>query len=835
MTSGLFRRSNRVTSLIRQGSIALLTLWGFSNGNVFSQAPILEVRQSVQQFLKTTCFGCHGEEKQKGEVRLDTLAPALGDPASAQLWQDVLDVINNGDMPPAEEKYDEAALAEAVGLLTEDLLKARKLLSDRGGEVVTRRLTELEYINTLRVLTGVTVPESLVPDDESGTDFNTLGHYQTFSPAMLEQYEEAARYAIGQLLAVPKNRERRIVREDGAENMLKQKQRQWDERNEQYQRALTVPKGTTDFTKFGFKNDAEYMTAFRDAPDFYLPLLRHYLDNPNTESGVVLYQAGMGPIATGISAEAEPGAEYIFKAQVAAEPGMPEQSKLLRLSIFQNREKKTLDYFHISGSMEAPEIIEAVVRPEPGRFGLEVGVSDLFRIRKSNTTAIQRGGSIPGYWIDWVEIEGPFFPEERDRKRTELLMGKAVTDDTAPAMIEAFARRAFRGKPVEASFSKQVGVVYQSERESGKSPDEAMVAPLAMILSSPPFLYLGEDKSDAERKTITGMEMATRLSYLLWKEPASADMLQAGDRLLSDPAYLDRTVDSMIGDPRFDRFVREFFGQWLQLRKYDGLIFDKVKVAEFGRDRKHFAKEQLYHFCDHLIREDLSLANLIDSDFTLLNGTMATLYGDVETGPLGDEFVRVALSEKNRHRGGLLGMTLIQAMGSTGEHTAPVERGAFVLRKFLNSPPPPPPPNVPQLAHEDESLSVREKLRIHKEIPQCISCHRKMDDMGLAMEQFDVIGLWRERENGKAIVTAGKMHDGTPFADFSEMKQHLLGHRDAMIHSMVQGLIAYALGREAEFSDQEFIDSVVRETRGDDYRFRTLLKAFVRHQTFTSK
>jgi len=821
--------------LIMKLSFAFLALWGISNGILFAQAPVLEVRQPVQKFLKDTCFSCHGEKKQKGKVRLDTLAPALGDAASAQLWQDVLDVINKGDMPPPEEKYDKAALADAVGLLTEDLLKARKLLSDRGGEVVARRLTELEYINTIRVLTGVTVPESLVPDDESGILFNTLGRHQTFSPAMLEQYEEAARYAIGQLLEAPKDRQRKVVRVDGAGNMRKQKQREWEKHNDRYRLALTVPKGASDFTKFGFKNDAEYMTALRDAPDFYLPLLKHYLDNANTETGVVLYQASMGPLTTGLSAAAQSGAEYVFRARVAAESGMPATSRLLELGIFQNGHKKTLEYVHITGSMAAPQVIERVVRPEPGEFGVQLGFSDLFDTRKKNTTLVQKGGSIPGYWVDWVEIEGPFFPEERGRKREELLMGKAVTDEAVPRMIEAFAHRAFRGKPVEPAFLKLLGVIYQGERKIGKSPAEAVVTPLAMILSSPTFLYLGEDKSDAGRKTLTGVEMANRLSYLLWKEPASEDMLKAGDRLLSDPAYLDRVVDSMVRDPRFDRFVREFFGQWLHLRKYDGLIFDKVKAAEFGRDRKHLAKEQLYHFCAHLIAEDLSLANLIDSDFTLLNGTMATLYGDVETGPLGDEFVKVVLSEKNRHRGGLLGMTVIQAMGSTGEHTAPVERGAFVLRKFLNSPPPPPPPNVPQLAHEDESLSVREKLRIHKEIPQCISCHRKMDDMGLAMEHLDVIGLWREQDNGKPIETAGKMHDGTPFADFAEMKQHLLRHREAMVRSMAEGLIAYALGREAEFSDQEFIDSVVREARGADYRFRPLLKAFVRHKTFTTK
>ena len=180
-------------------------------------------------------------------------------------------------------------------------------------------------------------------------------------------------------------------------------------------------------------------------------------------------------------------------------------------------------------------------------------------------------------------------------------------------------------------------------------------------------------------------------------------------------------------------------------------------------------------------------------------------------------------------------MTVIHAMGSTGEHTAPVERGAFVLRKFLNSPPPPPPPNVPQIVHDDKSLSVREKLARHKEVPQCYSCHRKMDDMGLAMEHFDVVGLWRKRADGKPIKMAGRMHDGKPFENFAEMKQHLLGHRDAMIESMVEALIAYSLGRESEFSDREFIGDVVAETRVSEYRFRALLKAFVQHKRFPRK
>lgn len=583
-------------------------------------------------------------------------------------------------------------------------------------------------------------------------------------------------------------------------------------------------------------NDAKFNDALKlSAPNgFYQPLLRHYLANPNTKTGVVLYQASMGPLTAGISTEADAGARYIFRARVAAESGMPEAAKILRLTRFQNREKTTLGYFHVQGTMEQPEMIEITVHPEPGHFGLLLGFSDLFRVRKANTTAIQAGSTVPGYWIDWVEIEGPIFSDDQANRRRDVFGEQAFSDNDATRVLDAFAGRAFRGKPFDKSFIRTLVSVYQSERTSGKSEIEAVVTPLAMILSSPSFLYMSVEKSDIAAQ-LTGAEMATRLSYMLWKEPASPELLAGGHLLLADRDNLSVRVDGMMADSRFDQFVREFFGQWLHLRKYDGLIFEKAKSAEFGRARKHFAKEQLFQFVSHIIQEDLSLTNLIDSDFTLLNGTMANLYDDLDVQLPGDEFVRISLEGDDRRRGGLLGMTVIQAMGSTGEHTAPVERGAFILRKFLNSPPPPPPPNVPQIAHDDQALSTRKKLELHKAIPQCVSCHRKMDDMGLAMEQFDVVGLWRQLDRGKMIETAGLMHDGRSFNDFAGMKSQLLGHRDSMIESMVEALIAYSLGRESEFSDREFVDSVVSDTRASDYRFRALLKAFVSHERFRRK
>ncbi len=819
--------------------VSLLTLLFISLSPLVLEAETnsLEIHEEVRGFLNRHCFSCHGSEKQRGDIRLDTLDPVLDDPASAQLWQDVLDVINAGDMPPPDEKQPPTdELAEAVGFLTEDLLKARKRLADTGGEVVIRRLTELEYINTIESLTGIRVPDDLVPDDESGEDFNTLGRYQTFSPAILEQYEEAARYAVQWMLKPVPDLERKTVRRDDREAKRRQKEQELEKHQELHAKALKVPKGTTDYAPFGFPNDAQYNRAISlsGKNGFYQPPLRHYLANPNTETGVVLYQASMGPLTTGLNAESEAGAEYIFRARVAAEPGMPKEVKLLRLQNFQGGQKRTLGFFHLHGTMEQPQVIETVVRPDAGKLTLELGVSDLFRLRQANSKAIGKGERVPGYWIDWVELEGPIFPGKREQSRAGLFGGETLDEQDVSAVLQAFAERAFRGKPVASEFVDRLMKIYEDERGIGKSEVKALEAPLTAILSAPDFLYLGEWKSDSGN-SVTGKELATRLSYLLWKEPATSEMLETGDRLLVEPDFLRQSIDAMMEDPRFDRFVREFFGQWLHLRKYDGLIFDETKVDSFGRARKHFSKEQMYQFVAHLIAEDLSLENLIDSEFTFLNGTMANHYPELKQEGLGDEFVRVSLQGGNQHRGGLLGMAVIQAMGSTGEHTAPVERGAFILRKLLNSPPPPPPPNVPQLDEEDTGLSVREKLKRHREIAQCTSCHLKMDDMGLAMEHFNVVGQWRELENGKPIETAGRMPDGEHFKDFNAMKRLLMRDRDSMIESMVESLIAYSLGREAEFSDQDYVEDVVARTRENGYRFSSLVKAFVSHEKFLRK
>ncbi|MEM7392622.1 MAG: DUF1588 domain-containing protein [Verrucomicrobiota bacterium] len=370
---------------------------------------------------------------------------------------------------------------------------------------------------------------------------------------------------------------------------------------------------------------------------------------------------------------------------------------------------------------------------------------------------------------------------------------------------------------------------------------EGLIKPMATILTSPQFLYFGVDKShqrglQPKKKKIklSGNDMAARLSYMFWKEPPSVEFLRDADKLLSDDAFMDSTVDRMLNDPRSDRFYNEFFMQWLGLAGYDEAGLDQRKYFFFDEIRRYSVKQQAVEFIKYTVNHDLSLANLIDSDYTLVDSVMGRLYKELETSVENDrgQFVKLNLDETNRHRAGLLGMPIVQMIGSTGARTSPVDRGAWILRKFLNAPPAPPPPNVDQLEIKDKNLTARQLLEKHKSIPQCYSCHKKMDDMGLAMENFDVVGRWEEN---KKLVVSGRFPDGGAFNDFNDMKKKLRSQTDQMVESMLESLIAYSLSRESEFTDETYVEEMVKVARENGYQFKPMLKAFIKHEKFTHK
>ncbi|MFM8892287.1 MAG: DUF1592 domain-containing protein, partial [Planctomycetia bacterium] len=407
-------------------------------------------------------------------------------------------------------------------------------------------------------------------------------------------------------------------------------------------------------------------------------------------------------------------------------------------------------------------------------------------------------------------------------------------------MLERFAIRAFRGRRPEPAYIDRLLEIVRRHRAAGKSFAAAVREPLAIVLSSPHFLYLSEPTADAGRRQLDGGEVAPRLAYFRWGGPPDAALVEAAAAGgLSRPDVLADHVERMLADPRSRRFVEAFVHQWLALDRLDLFQFNDTLYPDFDLATKALAKQEVFETVGLLIRERGSLHHLLESDFVVVNAALGRYYSIA--GVSGDAFRKVPLPEGSP-RGGLLGMAAILAMGSNGQQTSPVERGAWVLRKLIHDPPPPAPPNVPQLSRFDGTpLSARDRLRMHQEQPQCGSCHRRIDPIGFGLENFDAAGRWRTQDasvkesaatQAGAIDASGAFHGGPAFADFFELRRIVGGRIDAFATGFTEALLEYALGRPMGFSDDALIRGIVAEAASEDYSVRAFIDAVVRSEAF---
>ena len=457
--------------------------------------------------------------------------------------------------------------------------------------------------------------------------------------------------------------------------------------------------------------------------------------------------------------------------------------------------------------------------------------------------AIKQNGVIPDpeLWIDWVEWDGPL-PTPTDRDAISQIVGADVseTSESARRIIERFTVLAFRGRQPDADFMERLLRIFDSCRQSGNSFEESLKVSLSTVLASPGFLYLSEARGQSEPHDLTPLELACRLSYFLWSAPPDEPLLSlahSGD--LKRPEVLAQQVDRMIASEKSRDFVTGFTHQWLGMDRLDFFQFNTRLYPEFDESIKAAAKDEVFANVEHLLRNQGRLSSLLKSDFIVTNGLLAHYYG-IE-GVTGDQFRPVSLPA-NSPRGGLLGMVAILAIGSNGETTSPVERGAWVLRKLLNDPPPPAPPNVPQISRlEGQLITTRERLRAHQEDAQCASCHRKIDPIGFGLENFNAVGFWRTEDNyvkpgvGSkqwTIDPAGAFHNGPAFKTYFELRDLIAAREDAFARGFSQALIEYALGRAYSFSDEELAARLVTQAKAQSFSLRTFVHTLVASPEF---
>ena len=436
----------------------------------------------------------------------------------------------------------------------------------------------------------------------------------------------------------------------------------------------------------------------------------------------------------------QPSGDYVMRVKIGRVPDMPAERAFLTFveaSPIDKDDRTFLANKQITATLDKPEVVELPFKIRPGgprKFVLmekrplkKEGISLPGRTRLI-TDAKQRD---PVLWIDWIEYEGPL--QKRDEQSVAQPVLFANTDnvsehDHARAVLEKFAVRAFRDKKPDAAYLDKLAALFDTRRKAGDAFDVAIRESLSVVLASPGFLYLQESGSSfssnekqnlgLKPKPLSGPELATRLSYFLWSAPPDEPLLalaRSGD--LTKPDVLAREVDRLIASPKADAFVSGFLHQWLDMDRLDFFQFDTKQFRDFDESAKAAARREVYETFAHLMRGNGSLSRLLKSDEIFVNGLLATYYG-IE-GVTGDEFQKVKLAADSP-RGGLLGMAAILAMGSNGERTSPVERGAWILRKLLHDPPPPAPKNVPQLSRlENKILTARERIIAHQEEPQC--------------------------------------------------------------------------------------------------------------------
>jgi len=469
----------------------------------------------------------------------------------------------------------------------------------------------------------------------------------------------------------------------------------------------------------------------------------------------------------------------------------------------------------------------------------------------------------PGLAVQWVEVEGPLndswppaghrrlfgdlpqAPTAKNRERLETVSQNQEAD--AERILRAFARRAFR-RTVTDEDLKSVFSLVRARLAENESFETAVRVGLSAILMSRRFLFLDEKPGPLD-----DFALASRLSYFLWSSMPDDELLSlAEQKKLGDPAALRGQIERMLQSPKAEAFTRNFCGQWLGLRDIDATAPNYILSPEYDEMLKLSMVREAELFFAELLQKDLSLTNLVSSDFSILNGRLARHYGipDVE-GLWG--FRKVALPPGS-HRGGILTMAAVLKVTANGTSTSPILRGAWVLDRVLGTPPPKPPPNVPALEPDIRgATTIREQLAKHRTIETCASCHTRIDPPGFALESFDVVGLWRDYYRlerwvkgalpvkgrmyleGPKVDPTGELGDGRRFQDIDEFKQLLLREKDQVARAMARRLLVYATGGTSESADAAEIEAIVARAREKNLGLRTLVHEIVQSRLFREK
>jgi hypothetical protein len=761
---------------------------GHSTGMLTSEAQTALIGQY--------CTTCHNDKGKAGGLSLASFDAAAVE-KNAEVAEKMIRKLRAGMMPPAGAKRPDEAALVALATAIENRVDQAAAVRPNPGRRAFQRLNRAEYARAIQDLLDLDVDvTALLPADTISHGFDNIADTQAFSPTLLEGYLRAAAriadLATGDPMATPTETTYKVPRT---------------------QSQLHHVEGAP----FGTRGGISLIHAFPADGEYTFRMMFHSIPTGQ------LYGSTTRGEQIEVSINGERKAVLPINPQMSeADPnGMNLQSP----PVFVKAGPQRVSAAFIR-QWEGP--VDDLVAPieytlADSQIGAALGVTTLPHLRDLSISGPHRVTGVS----DTVS-----------RRRIFVCRPTAAAEESACAatIVKQLATQAYR-RPVTGDELSDLMDFYQSGRNEGDFESGVRRA-LRAILASPSFLFRLERANLAARPgenyRIAEGDLASRLSFFLWGAPPDQKLLEAANKgQLRTAAGLQAHVQRMLSDARSEAMSTRFAAQWLRLQDIDKIHPDALLYPQYDNLLAESMREETERFFDSLVREDRSLLELLTANYTFVNERLAKHYGIPNV--TGSQFQRVTLADENRR--GLLGHGSILMMTSVADRTSPVLRGKWIMEVLLGSPPPPPLPNVPALEETKavaggKLLSTRERMEEHRKNPACTSCHKVIDPLGLALENFDVTGQWRIKDNEVPVDPSGTLYDGTSLSGPIGLRQALLKHKDAFVLSFTESLMTYALGRRVETYDMPTVRAIVREAAKNDYRLSSFILGVVDSAAF---
>ena len=770
-----------------------------------AQAP--GATEAAQALVEGTCLRCHNDRLQSGNMSLEgfSVAAAVDHPALAER---MIRKLRAGLMPPAGVRRPDEAALNGLAVALETRLDAAAAANPNPGRRGFQRLNRAEYKRSIRDLLAVDIDAGdYLPLDTKSANFDNIADVQMLSPTLMNGYLRAAseisRLAVGDRAASPVEAAYKVPR--------------WVSQREQVEGAPYGSRGGISLTHtFPADGDYRFRVSF------------HH------ETTGDLFGSGRGTLHT---------TEYPEQIEVAIDG---ERATLFDID----------RWMHVSDPLgvnlwtdpipvtAGPHQVSAVfVRQFDGPVQDVISPHD-WSLASTSVANAYGFTSLPH--LRDLAIRGPqnVTGVSETPSRARIFTCRPATPNEARGcageIIDRLGAATYR-RPLTPENRAGLMELYDAGQSGGGFEAGVRMA-IEGMLASPHFVFRFEeppvDVAPTDSFLITDHDLASRLSYFLWASVPDAELRRlATEQRLSEPDVLEAQVARMLTDPRSDALATRFAAQWLRLPDLEKLHPDVRVYPDFDEQLKQAMQRETELFFRHLVREDRSLLELFEADYTFVNERLAKHYGILDV--IGPRFRRVTFPADEPRRG-LLGHGSILALTSYADRTSPVLRGKWVMEVLLGSPPPPPPPNIPDLedtvvAEDGRLLSVRERLELHRSSPACSSCHRMMDPIGLALEHYDVTGARRIWDNGSSIDAEGELYDGTPVRSAADLRTALLRRPVPIVRTFTENLMAYALGRRLEHYDMPAVREVTRIAATADNRLSAFVLGIVRTPAFQMK